>query len=156
LFELAHELKGEAGNLGLGAIHAAAGRLSERLKSQAQDDGEAELASLAEACEQTLQALEQALTRLENTEPSPGDGGRQVDPDQLLPLLDTLRAQLESKSFNAMQTLGQIEALIAGHPLAGTFREISRPTRELGYDSALAALGRWREQFGAAAERGAS
>ncbi|HJU49822.1 MAG TPA: response regulator, partial [Pseudogulbenkiania sp.] len=128
LFELAHELKGEAGNLGLGAIHAAAGRLSERLKSQAQDDGETELVSLAEVCEQTLQALEQALIQLENTEPSPGGGGRQVDPEQLLPLLDTLRAQLESKSFNAMQTLGQIEALIAGHPLAGTFREISRPT----------------------------
>jgi HPt (histidine-containing phosphotransfer) domain-containing protein len=146
LYELAHQLKGVAGNLGLQEVFSSASRLGMQLKLLNPADCAADVAALADACERSVQSLAKVLAGFELDEAADAEKDA-PDLEQLYPLLETLGGQMRNKSFNAMQTLGQIEEVLGNGALAAGFREVSRPVRELDYESAAAALARFQAEL---------
>lgn len=142
LLPVAHEIKGEAGNLGLRAVHAAAHevllQLSNKQFAAAQEPAE-RLAAQCEAALADILALESA--------PASGVAADSTGPiaaipeAELLPLLATLRAQLASKNFGAMQTVRRIADLLAHTRVASECGQIVGLTESLNYGAAQAALG---------------
>ena len=142
LYLEAHDLKGEAGNLGLVAIRATADAMCNAIKT-----GEAarlpELArTLGHDCEAAL-ALVHALPANPAPAPtSPPDASPAFDPSRLSALLGELRNKLEAKSLGAGQLAGELEAIARGSEFSEPTSAIATAVRQLHYDTALALLER--------------
>ncbi|TXT37913.1 MAG: putative PAS sensor protein, partial [Comamonadaceae bacterium] len=112
LYLQAHNLKGEAGNLGLEAIAIAAEQLGRQIKTGQTQDLAGLTQSLADACTRMLATL------LEQAQASPGaapstarDAPRRLNVDRLQALLKQLQAQLQAKNFAARQLATELSLL---------------------------------------------
>ncbi len=142
LYRLAHELKGEAGNLGLAGVSAAAENLLLCVRQERLQEAAALAEALAAQCARTLQQLD-AL----GAEAAPAAvAAAAPDSETVQPLLDTLRAELAERRFGAIRTAEGIDALLEGSTQAAAFQAVLRPARVLNYGVALAALERFTQQ----------
>ena len=141
LYLEAHNLKGEAGNLGLDAINSAADFLGRQIKS-------GEMGRLRKLTEVLAKQCELALITLDNLEgkaeeastPKSGQEAIFLDRTQLLPLLDLLMSHLQSKNLAARRTVGELDKLTHGTNVGKEFAEIVSAVQQLRYDVALTSL----------------
>ena len=141
LYLEAHNLKGEAGNLGLDAINSAADFLGRQIKS-------GEMGRLRKLTEVLAKQCELALITLDNLEgkaeeastPKSGQEAIFLDRTQLLPLLDLLMSHLQSKNLAARRTVGELDKLTHGTNVGEEFAEIVSAVQQLRYDVALTSL----------------
>jgi CheY-like chemotaxis protein len=152
LYLEAHNLKGEAGNLGLDSIKAAANLLESTLKSGETAATGDLTEALAAQFESTLRVLHTLLDNsAEESLPPLATAAQRLDPERLLPLLRQLVDRLQSRSLAARRLVGEVDALTRGSELAGEFSEIIQAVQQLHYEAALASLEQlldrhqWRE-----------
>ena len=141
LYLKAHDLKGEAGNLGLQAIFSTADQLCQRIKKEPGQDLAELTQTLAAACETMLATLlrwEHPDNRA--TQPTPLRQARQLDADKLPGLLKQLAAQLQAKNLAARQLAGELDELTRDTEWAAEFSGIVTAVGQLRYDLALASL----------------
>jgi PAS domain S-box-containing protein len=148
LYQVAHGLKGEAGNLGIDAVRNAADALAKAVRSAAVNRLPALTQALAERCRENIELL----TRLKLASPASqaianGLPQRELQLDQVLPRLQQLAALLELKSFGARAAVRELSALIEGTSLASEFGEIDQNVTALAYDTALSKLNDLLEQL---------
>ena len=146
LYRLAHELKGEAGNLGLDLLAKAAQRLAESARLRQPELLPQQAAELATACRHCVAALQQCAAL--QLQAAGGNGTQQVDQERLLPMLQQLAQQLTNRSFSAMESASAVETLLAGTGQAEAFARINRAAQALSYDAALTALRQWMADNG--------
>jgi signal transduction histidine kinase/CheY-like chemotaxis protein len=145
LYQLAHGLKGEAGNLGIDAVHDAADALAKAVRG-AESQRLPELTqALAACCQQSISLLDglQAQT-------SPASPDVLVDQplqiERLRPLLKQLEPLLEVKSFGARAVVREVADLLKGTALASDFADIDQSVASLAYDHALSKLREFLKQ----------
>jgi PAS domain S-box-containing protein len=141
LYQLAHSLKGEAGNLGIDAICDAADTLAKAVRSAVVNRLPALAQTLAEQCRLAVDVL----TQLSASPPvhavvSGHAPTRELQLDQVLPRLQQLVPLLEVKSFGARAAVHELAALVEGTSLADAFGDIDRSAAALAYDTALLKL----------------
>jgi HPt (histidine-containing phosphotransfer) domain-containing protein len=148
LYQVAHGLKGEAGNLGIDAIRDAADALANEVRSAAAHRLPALAQTLAERCRENIKLLDR-LTLASPASQTIADGlpQRELQLDQVLPRLQQLAAQLEVKSFGARAAVRELSTLIEGTSLASEFGEIDQNVTALAYDTALSKLNDLLEQL---------
>jgi len=145
LYQVAHGLKGEAGNLGLKAVRDAADALASALRSGPTPAMTQLAQTLAEQCRQAVDVLAQlsAATPV-HAAVSGAPGGtpptRELQIEQVLPRLQQLAALLAVKSFGARAAVRELAALVEGTSLASEFAEIDQSVTTLAYDAALSKL----------------
>lgn len=140
LYQLAHDLKGHAGNLGLTAIQHAAATLCERSRSQT-DHPQAladAAALLAESCQQALAQLSDYNENL--VEAHATHSGAEVDWLALQPALDELRQLLQHNNLRARRSAEAIAGQLAQTPRAAQFAPVWQATQELNFKEALTRL----------------
>jgi CheY-like chemotaxis protein len=144
LYQVAHGLKGEAGNLGLKAVRDAADALASALRSGPTPAMTQLAQTLAEQCRQAVDVLAQlsaatpvhaAVSGVPGTPPT-----RELQLEQVLPRLQQLAALLEVKSFGARAAVHDLSTLVEGTSLASEFAEIDQSVTTLAYDAALSKL----------------
>ncbi len=141
LYLEAHNLKGEAGNLGLDSIRSAADFLVRQIKSGETDRLSKLTDALAKQCESVLVTLNNLV---ENSE-GRASGAlkkklRPLDLDRLQPLLRQLHAHLQSKNLAARRLCGDLESLTQGTASEEEFAEILQALQQLRYEAALKCL----------------
>ncbi|RJG02513.1 response regulator [Noviherbaspirillum sedimenti] len=152
LYRLAHELKGEAGNLGLTAVGTAADALAicvRQAQPHAVESVKALAETLATECTLALAQLDALAASAASTIAAVAAVAASLglhNDEQVLPLLETLHGELTARQFAAIQTTERIEALLKGSALAPAFVAVVRPVRVLNYAVALAALQRFMLQ----------
>jgi CheY-like chemotaxis protein len=157
LYQVAHGLKGEAGNLGLKAVRDAADALASAIRS-GPTPAMAKLAqTLAEECRLAVAVLAQLSASTPLPEVVSGVSGvsgvsakaptRELQLDQVLPRLQQLAALLEVKSFGARAAVRELSTLVKGTSLAEAFGDIDQSVTALAYDSALVKLRKLVEQL---------
>ncbi|QAU32779.1 hybrid sensor histidine kinase/response regulator [Janthinobacterium sp. 17J80-10] len=147
LYRLAHELKGEAGNLGLAGVGDAADALAQATRQAQPQAGELAVA-LAAQCAQALaliDALPATTPAASDATPAPSSG--QPLDQEITALLETLRSELTARQFGAIQTAERIEALLAGGAPASAFQPVVQAARVLNYAAAGASLERFMLQL---------
>jgi len=153
LYEAAHSLKGEAGNLGLDSIFVAADALAQQIKSrQTEHLGEA-TERLAGQCETMLGILAAWDAReVPEQASAPTATKRAVPTGELLPLLNQLAALLEARSLGARRLCGEVEEMLSGSDWAPAFSEIAQAVLQLRYEAARAALEQFLESHARSAQ----
>jgi CheY-like chemotaxis protein len=141
LYLAAHNLKGEAGNLGLVSLSSAADRLCRQIKSGSIKPSLKLTEALAEQCDLMLIRLHKlADDSGQNQAPEPCDKERHVDIDQVMPLLGQLVSQLKSKNLAARNVAIELDTLTKGSELAEECAKIRQAAELLRFDIALAGL----------------
>jgi PAS domain S-box-containing protein len=147
LYQVAHGLKGEAGNLGLKALRDAADALASALRSGPTPAMATLTQSLAEQCRLAVAMLAQLSVSSRLPELESGVSGLsakapacELQLDQVLPKLQQLASLLEVKSFGARAVVRELSALIEGTALASEFADIEQNATALAYDCALLKL----------------
>jgi CheY-like chemotaxis protein len=141
LYQEAHSLKGEAGNLGLDSIGTAADYLGLEIKAGHADRVGEATEGLAGQCEATLDMLAAWAGQKGTEQPSvPEAKSRSLVVGEIVPLLNQLLEQLEAKNLSARRLSGEIEQKLAGSELAPAFADIVQAVLQLRYEAARAAL----------------
>jgi CheY-like chemotaxis protein len=148
LYQLAHGLKGEAGNLGIDAVRDAADTLAKAVRSAVVN----RLPELAQTLAEQCRLAVDVLTQLSASPPMPAVVSdhaptRELQLDQVLPRLQQLAALLEVKSFGARAAIRELSTLIDGTSLTSEFAEIDQSVTALDYDHALSKLHELLEQL---------
>ena len=148
LYQVAHDLKGEAGNLGIKTLRDAADALATAVRSGPTQEMAMLAQALAEQCRQAVEVMAQLSTStpvhdvvLANTQT------RELQLDQVLPRLQQLVPLLEVKSFGARAAVHELAALVEGTSLADALGDIDRSAAALAYDTALSKLHELIEQL---------
>jgi HPt (histidine-containing phosphotransfer) domain-containing protein len=141
LYQLAHGLKGEAGNLGIDAVRDAADALANALRNGPNPAMTTLAQTLAEQCRLAVDVL----TQLSASPPvyamvSGHAPTRELQLDQVLPRLQQLAALLEVKSFGARAVVREVADLLDGTALASYFADIDQSVATLAYDTAQSKL----------------
>lgn len=141
LYQEAHNLKGEAGNLGFEMVKSSADILAQRVRSGPAQQLSDPTEILAAACETMLATL-RSLTPAAGDEDAsaPVQEKRQLDSTLLPPILHQLALDLKSKSFDARHLANELEELTRATEWAGEISAIVVAVRQLRYDTALSAL----------------
>jgi HPt (histidine-containing phosphotransfer) domain-containing protein len=148
LYLTAHNLKGEAGNLGLDAIKSAAESLGQKIKSDEIENLDEFTEALAVQCESTGLLLSCLAEPLEgNAEPALAVQQRELDQAPVLPLLAKLAARLQAKNMTARQLAVELEELTRGTDSAADFVGIILAVQQLRYDAALTSLEQLSEHY---------
>jgi HPt (histidine-containing phosphotransfer) domain-containing protein len=154
LYQVAHGLKGEAGNLGIDAVRDAADALASAIRSGPNPTMAKLAQTLAEKCRQAVEVLAQLSASTSLPEVVSGVSSvsanaptRELQLEQVLPRLQQLAELLEVKSFGARAAVRVVAGLIEGTTLAETFAEIDRSVTALAYDIALAKLHKFVERL---------
>jgi HPt (histidine-containing phosphotransfer) domain-containing protein len=148
LYQLAHSLKGEAGNLGIDAIRDAADTLAKAVRSAVVNRLPALAQALAERCRESIELL----TGLKLASPvsqvaADGLQQRELQLEQVLPLLKQLEPLLEVKSFGARAVVREVADLLEGTALASHFADIDQSVATLAYDHARFKLHEFLKQL---------
>ena len=141
LYLEAHNLKGEAGNLGFAAIRSTADALGCAIKAGDFARLPDLTRTLIRDCEAVLDLLRE-LPAVADSTATPGlppTRGANVRGESQA-LLDRLEAQLESKNLDAGQLAREFEALSRGSARFEQASAIALAVRQLRYDTALALL----------------
>jgi HPt (histidine-containing phosphotransfer) domain-containing protein len=141
LYQVAHGLKGEAGNLGIDAVRDAADALAKAVRSAAVNRLPVLTQTLATRCYESIELLAE-LTLASPVSQATADGlpQRELQIERILPLLKQLASLLELKSFGARAAVRELSTLIEGTSLADAFGEIDQSVTALAYDAALSKL----------------
>jgi two-component system sensor histidine kinase/response regulator len=136
-----HNLKGEAGNLGLDSIRAAAETLERKIKSGDLDN----LAQCSEALARQFESMLATLNALaaDETQTPPPETSvdvRPLDTERLLTLLTELKEGLQSRNLAARKLSKELDELTRGTGLAEEFAGITVAVQRLQFEQALAAL----------------
>ena len=139
----AHNLKGEAGNLGFDGLRRLADQLCEaigRRPPQTPPSPE-QLAAVADECARAV-ALAGQWQAPSASDPAAkaAAGTAATNFDQLLPLLLRLKTRLEVKSLDARHAAAELDARIHGSPLVEELAGIILSVQQLHYGLALASL----------------
>jgi PAS domain S-box-containing protein len=139
LYQLAHGLKGEAGNLGIDAVRDAADALAKAVRG-AESQRLPELTqALAACCQQSISLLGGLQAQASPASPDVlVDQPLQIE--RLRPLLEQLEPLLEVKSFGARAVVREVADLLKGTALASHFTDIDQSVSTLAYDHALSKL----------------
>ena len=142
LYLEAHNLKGEAANLGLDSIRSAAEFLCRQIKSGEMARLRKLTEILAKQCESTLISLGNLSDCADNgtTANEPVKEGRLLDLGRVPLLLHQLHSQLQSRRLGARGAAGELDDLIRGTGLAEEFAPIVLAVQQLRYDAALTSL----------------
>jgi HPt (histidine-containing phosphotransfer) domain-containing protein len=147
LYQVAHGLKGEAGNLGIKAVRDAADALASAVRNGPNPAMAMLVQTLAEQCRLAVDMLAQLSASTPVHDLVSGVSGvsakaptRELQLDQVVPRLQQLAALLEVKSFGARVAVHELSTLVEGTSLASEFAEIDRSVTALAYDSALLKL----------------
>ncbi|WP_319243645.1 response regulator [uncultured Propionivibrio sp.] len=139
----AHNLKGEAGNLGIDAVRTAADHLGVRIKA---GDSSVTLQRLVDDLvkhlEDAVELLGPGAFALEDANSNDG-GGATVIPfsvAQAEAQLGILRDLLRSRNLAARRVASELETSFRGNPGLHEVREIAGAIRELHYEAALCML----------------
>jgi HPt (histidine-containing phosphotransfer) domain-containing protein len=137
----AHNLKGEAGNLGLDSVSSAADILGRHLKSHQREHIPELTDKLIAQCTSVLSALNQCFIASKQIETNaPSDAVHTLDIERVLPLITQLSASLQSKSFGARRLSTELAEITSGTELRAEFDEITQAALQLHYDDALLAI----------------
>jgi CheY-like chemotaxis protein len=139
LYQEAHNLKGEAGNLGFELVKSSADVLAQQVKSGAGQQLSDPTEALAAACETMLITL-RGLNPATKDKDAPVQEKRPLDSALLPPLLHQLALDLKSKNFGARRLANELEELTQATDLAEEISTIVVAVRQLRYDTALSAL----------------
>ncbi|HRX71172.1 MAG: CHASE domain-containing protein [Gammaproteobacteria bacterium] len=136
---VAHDLKSEAGNLGMISLQELAVDLDAAIKQQRLDRVPELSSQLGHLCDLIVQMLDEQLA------PSIEAQSQQKtliieDHQQVLALMKQMAASLKRNNLQAQNHLKEIEKLVANTPLASSLAEISRNVRQLKYRAALEQL----------------
>ena len=134
---VAHTLRGTAGNIGAREVASAAAALELACK-----DG-AEVASLLSKVEQALAPVLAGLAALGEQHLAADAAATSAivsAPPQAAAMLERLRALLADSDSSALDVLGELEALVQGHPLAWHLRKVGQQIERFDFDGALLAL----------------
>ena len=143
LYLQAHNLKGEAGNLGMEAVALAAEQLGRQIKTGKNQDLAGLTQSLVSACTRMLATLlDQAQASSGSPTSTALEASRTLNVDSLQVLLKKLQAQLQSKNFAARQLANELAQLIHNTEWDSEMSDIVADVQQLRYDTALAALER--------------
>jgi len=140
LYQVAHGLKGEAGNIGVDAIRHAADALAVAVRNKARDHYAVLAGALAASCAASVALLGRLVASPPAVEASGAQPEREIRLERVLPLLQQLASLLEVKSLRAGEVVCEAVALLEGTALAGDFLDIDNCVQELRYDVALAKL----------------
>jgi len=131
--QLAHRLKGEAGNLGLGGVF----RWSSEL--EAHPHQMAILRALLEATAQTSRHIQAAL-------PAPAHARcASLERSELMEVISRLRGHLEASEGAALGCMDELQALLDGQTEAGRLQQLFGCIRDFQFDAALVELRRLAE-----------
>ena len=144
LYLEAHNLKGEAGNLGFSATRFSADALAAQIKAGNAERLPELTGTLIRDCEAILERLNRETADAGGAERQPAtpapDAGRAIDRDQFRAGLDRLRVQLEAKSLDAGPLAAELAALATGTTCAAQTGALATAVQHLRYDTALALL----------------
>jgi CheY-like chemotaxis protein len=141
LYFEAHNLKGEAGNLGLISLSSAAERLCRQLKSGSIKPSSTLTEALAEQCDLMLIRLHKlADDSGQNLAPEPAEKEKYVEIGQILPLLGQLATLLKSKNLAARNVAIELDTLTQGSELGEECLKIRQAAELLRFDLALTVL----------------
>jgi HPt (histidine-containing phosphotransfer) domain-containing protein len=141
LYQVAHGLKGEAGNLGIDAVRNAADALATAVRSGPTQAMAMLAQTLTEQCRLAVQVMAQLSVSTPTHDVDSGNTQtREFQLDQVLPRLQQLAALLQVKSFGARGVDREVATLVEGTSLADAFGEIDQSVTALAYDSALLKL----------------
>jgi HPt (histidine-containing phosphotransfer) domain-containing protein len=146
LYQVAHGLKGEAGNLGIDAVRDAADALSSAVRDGPNPAMATLAQNLAEQCRLAVEVLAQLSDSTPVHEVVLGTT-HELQLDQVLPRLQQLAALLEVKSFGARAAVHEVAALVEGTSMANAFAEIDQSVTALAYDAALSKLHEFLKQL---------
>lgn len=138
LFREAHNLKGEAGNLGFSAVAAAANTVCRIIESGADETLIEATETLAKECDAILAVLSRLKPAGEMVQPTLE--GEAAGFPTLAPELERLAHELRAKSFDARRLTGELISRARGGPLSARIDDIAGAVQELNYDAALALL----------------
>jgi len=145
LFQLAHELKGLAGNLGIAGVADAATALADALRTASAEPRQALADTLATACEQAVWQLSDYNDKhpplSADTSGTGGDMGR------LQPLLSELQQLLARNHLRARRCAEEIAQLLAATPQAQAFVPVGTAVQELKFRDAQAHLQEFSRQL---------
>ena len=131
--QLAHRLKGEAGNLGLGGVF----RWSSEL--EAHPHQMAILRALLEATAQTSRHIQAAL-------PAPAHARcASLERSELMEVISRLRGHLEASEGAALGCMDELQALLDGQTEAGRLQQLFGCIRDFQFDAAHVELRRLAE-----------
>ncbi|MBM7060310.1 response regulator [Pseudomonas sp. UL073] len=138
----AHSLRGAAGNIGAGAVAAAAARLEHACRQAAPD--ERIDAVLAEVLVDLAEVI-QGLAALDS--PSPAIAASAADaPSQLPALLDRLRHCLAQSDTVAEDIISEIHEQFRDRPAPGVLRHLAQAIEAFEFERALQLLERWQAE----------
>lgn len=143
IYLAAHNLKGEAGNLGLDEIRIAADFLGRQIKSGELDHLHKPTTVLAHQCEAMLVILDTFFAATEgagSVDPPPPAVVMPLQLDRVSSLMETLGGSLQSRNLGARRIVSELESLLHGHPGREEMGVIATAIRELRYDDALSGL----------------
>jgi two-component system sensor histidine kinase/response regulator len=145
---LVHTVKGVAGNLGAGKLHAAATDLDEQLKSGRPDRAEPLLAAFAERLDEAMDAI----TGIESAEAAwpeaPEAGADAIDLAALGPLLTALSHLLGASDMDAADRVVELRTLVTGTPAAELAASLARQVEQFDFGAGLRTLSRVAETLG--------
>jgi HPt (histidine-containing phosphotransfer) domain-containing protein len=139
LYLEAHNLKGEAGNLGFQAIRACADTVCLRLKSGQENNLVAAVEALAQSCSDMLVTLDQLMDSA-TVAPVPTAEVIPLNLDLILPMLQQFASQLQAKNLGARKLANDINDIAKGTSLATELGEACIAAQHLHYDVALTAV----------------
>ena len=143
LYLEAHNLKGEAGNLGLTALRTSADLLGQQIKSGHRESLPELTQCLASQCKSIVERLEKldAPTQVPTKSPSVGEAAtRQADLTQIRPLLQELSVMLHAKNFGARRLAEKLKDLSQSSSFFEEMNPIIQSVNQLRYEVALKAL----------------
>jgi HPt (histidine-containing phosphotransfer) domain-containing protein len=148
LYQIAHGLKGEAGNLGIKTLHDAADALAGAIRNGPNPAMAMLTQNLAEKCHHAVEVMAQ----LSGSPPVhdmvvASTQTRELQLDLVLPRLQQLAALLELKSFGARAAVQDLTHWVEGTSLANAVNDIDRSVAALAYDTALSRLNDLIEQL---------
>jgi signal transduction histidine kinase/DNA-binding response OmpR family regulator/HPt (histidine-containing phosphotransfer) domain-containing protein len=154
LYALAHNLKGEGGNLGL-PLTGLADAVCHRMRRGDPNDphgtnGPGSLAADVHALARALTTSLASLASLASLPPERAEASAPtpvaLDEAQLLPLLKNLDAQLRARNLGARSLAATLEDRLRGSALGAEFAAVAQATRQLQFEQARVALLKWMEQ----------
>jgi HPt (histidine-containing phosphotransfer) domain-containing protein len=151
LCQYAHGLKGDAGNLGIDAVHEAAAAVVTACRNGSRDRLPELSRTLGDSCRRAVTLLNKIRPVSAGEDGPPDDsGGRALAIEKALPLLKRLAPLLETNHFRACEVAGEASALFAGTGLDHEFHEIVLLAQNFRFRPALEKLRALMEKVTAA------
>ncbi len=137
--QIAHTLKGVAGNLGATEVESAATAIDRHLKKNAMEAVPPEVARLAAALDETMAGLDRALADLDARK-EPDAGSPRASASEARSQLTELEGLLESADGDAVNYWESVSAGLAGTLDAAALETIETSIKAFDFETALSAL----------------